>query len=50
VLDATDAVDDAELARLDDMAAEEDMLDALDDVVGVFESLLPPQPLNTTAI
>ncbi len=49
-LDATDDIDDEELATLDEVAAAEDMLDALDDVVVCFESLLPPQPLSTTAI
>lgn len=48
VLDATDDID--ELATLDEVAAAEDMLDALDDAVVCFESLLPPQALSATAI
>ena len=47
VLEATDDIDDA---TLDDMAATEDMLGALDEVAVCLVSLLPPQPLSTTAM
>ena len=50
VLEATEAIDDAVLATLDDIAVAEDVLDVLDIVIVGLESLLPPQPLSTTAI